>query len=586
MVLICSLWIALVYVLKTAQAQENNCIDIISPRYERNLLYKCRDVKFRSTFTNDFVPGVSPQGQRFHIPRETPYLSFEVHSSDSAANIIMDAGFGFMSKAACGQIWFELFSCVSKYLTTVSSNLFQRGIEIRSDQQKNYVDDFLSELRHINGDIQRVMWQVSKLEFEHDNDKCFKPTQSMLKYTITTSQSCDQAGLSCRFGEMFERFWCLAEYLEYSPLEIDLKPGLVQSLETALTNISRRFDDTPSSAFASGAEAIMPARLDITNEKEVRYSPILFFVGRYLGNYGHMLLDNLFSVFVHLTAHDLRERPLVIMVADTPDPENEWEIGGMFDQVARTVCNPLAVAWVDVLSMQVLSSGEPLHWIPATVLDPVAGEVLEEDLRRRFLRDGATPDRVYASARRSPLLRSYVGRIVGRLALEHVAPVPLLFTMALRSGSRRLLNHVEVRAVLQRLGYRVEVADFAAMSFREQVLLMLRSSALLSAYGANLANSVFLRSGTRAVVLWPNPDARGFWAERSCLLHACALALGVVIQAVDKPYYDSLDRWGQREGLHPLLPVCKRAAGRHGVTQGDSAARHCGSRQPSLLCQT
>ena len=71
---------------------------------------------------------------------------------------------------------------------------------------------------------------------------------------------------------------------------------------------------------------------------------------------------------------------------------------------------------------------------------------------------------------------------------------------------------------------------------------MRRSAALLCAYGANLANAVFLRPGARATVAWPNPDARAFWPERMCVLHSCAAAVGLVIQSVDKPYYDSMDR--------------------------------------------
>ena len=426
-------------------------------------------------------------------------------------------------------------------MSEVLNNIFSElsDLNFRSNAKKNLVEDFLAELRLVEKDVDDALWSASRLEFEYDGS-CLEIHYfvSTSQVSITSSKACDSfpGEMSCQFSEIFERLMCFSDYLHYSPLKVGSEISLIHSFEAVIRSMAASL---LGSAITVGPQKLM----DITYTEQVRPLPILFFVGRHLGNYAHLLLDNLFAVFLSLMAHDFLDQPLIIVASDSPEPTYQWEVGSMFEQIAQTVFDSVSVAWVDIATMGELTGGLVLRYSSPTILDPVIKEVWDS-VRHRFLEDDVIPDHIYASPRRSPLLRSYVARILQRLALERVAPDPLLFTVVLRRASRRILNHVEVRGILRLLGYRVEEADFAAMTFREQVLLMRRSAAVLTSYGANMANTIFLRPGTRVLVCWPNPDVRMFWPEKFCVMHTCALALGVVIVAVDKPYYDSLDRCG------------------------------------------
>jgi capsular polysaccharide biosynthesis protein len=276
--------------------------------------------------------------------------------------------------------------------------------------------------------------------------------------------------------------------------------------------------------------------------------PVLLFHGRHLSNYGHALLDNLFTIFAHLLAHDLLDTPLAVVVANSPEATPWGSERAVFAQLLSAVCEPAAVRWVDLPELLALArDGAPvlLHASPAE-LDPALGAVAR-DARDRFLRDGPAPDRAYRSTRRAPLLRAFVARLIARLGLAEPAAAadPLRAGVSLRRGSRRFVNPAEVTGALRRLGYRVAAADLASLPLRAQARLARRSAVVVSAYGAGVANAVFMRPGALAVVCWPNPDARMFWADKHCGLHTAAAALGVVVQAVDKPYYDELDRRGR-----------------------------------------
>ena len=153
------------------------------------------------------------------------------------------------------------------------------------------------ELQLIKNEVQRIILQASTLEFEYDG-KCLLPGSTNL-ITITSPDDChssrSQHGLSCRFIEIFDRLSCVAEFLALPPFHIAADPTLAQSIETALTAVVRRCMGA-SALPAPADQATAEVRLDVTHRDAVGELPVLHFVGRHLGNYGHLLLDNLFRL--------------------------------------------------------------------------------------------------------------------------------------------------------------------------------------------------------------------------------------------------------------------------------------------------
>jgi hypothetical protein len=351
-------------------ALEGNRSFLFSGRYEVTL-HRCRGMKARSNFTDEHVLGISPHLEQLKMMKESPSLGFEFPTS----NVVKESGtrsdLSFVSKATCGKIWSAIFSNVSTFLTSLTSLVIQKKEDIEQDAPyKDDFDSFLLEIRHLRVDIENVIWMVSRLEFDYDGD-CFKSGELVSKTRIVTPtfQSCNSFdhgnGPSCRFAEIFERSWCLAEYLEFSPIRIESKSALVQSLEAAMTNISYNLVGD-SSQF--GGEKDGEVKLDIIHHEEITHLPILVLLGRHLSNYGHLLLDNLFSLYVHLAAHDLLDRPLAIVATDHPEPTYQLGVGSMFEQIARTVCDTVAVAWDDLSTVDQLMVSKTSIVPPASQL--------------------------------------------------------------------------------------------------------------------------------------------------------------------------------------------------------------------------
>ena len=341
------------------------------------------------------MPGVSPQLQRYHLATQTPSLGLDISYLHLTSSTVIDTSFIPMSKLDCGHFWLELVSTMSSFLENLLYDVEQKGLELGREEQRHHFSNFVLELHQIQNVVQQLGLQSSKLEFEYDGE-CLLPS-STSHITIIEPEHCyslrSQEGLSCPLLEIFDRLTCVTEFLASSPFHITAHPTLAQSLEAALVDRIHR------SASASSARLPQPitmeARLSVTRREDSRRLPILHFVGRYLGNYGHLLLDNLFGLYVHLAAHDSLDQPLAMVVSDWPEPTYHWPVGSIFDQMAHALFEAVAVGTADVSTMVRVSQGVYLASQGAVTLDE-AVRGANADNHRRFLQDSAAPNIMYA----------------------------------------------------------------------------------------------------------------------------------------------------------------------------------------------
>ncbi|KAH9895529.1 hypothetical protein F4778DRAFT_747202 [Xylariomycetidae sp. FL2044] len=107
----------------------------------------------------------------------------------------------------------------------------------------------------------------------------------------------------------------------------------------------------------------------------------------------------------------------------------------------------------------------------------------------------------------SPILEVFVRRVLDFYAIPDppfrtTNQDPIAVTFVQRSETRRLHNQRSLFAELQRRNprVRVQMVDFAAMSFSEQVRIARQTDVLVGVHGAGLTHSMFMRKGAGAVV--------------------------------------------------------------------------------------
>jgi hypothetical protein len=296
--------------------------------------------------------------------------------------------------------------------------------------------------------------------------------------------------LKFKFDGILSALLCLADQLAKYPLYVTASDEVEERLKF---NYDRSFAQF-AATFPLGAPiAHISLSRHVSREEQMR-APVLFFEGIHLDCYGHALLDNIFSLYLHLSAHGLLECPIVVIFADRAPVTDEAKLA-----VAQLLHAVSGTAYQGWLAHPRPADAQPpaLRYTLASAADPVVGAVLR-DMANDTLPYVA--DQRYASARRSPLLRGFIDRILGRMGLTRIAAEPRLVTLALRLENRRILNHRELAEFLAGRGYAVEEGVMTRLTLREQALQARRSAVLLGPYGSNLANAVFMRPGTAVVV--------------------------------------------------------------------------------------
>ncbi len=345
--------------------------------------------------------------------------------------------------------------------------------------------------------------------------------------------------LKFKFDKVVSVLHCLTDQLAKYPLHFTLQDEVEEVLKFEYDrSLAQWIEALP----AGGAAARTPSSRYVTLTEEVRV-PLLFFEGLYLNCYGHALLDNLFALYLHLSAHGLLECPLTVIFADNNHVTEESRLATA--QLLHAFAGAASQNW---LARPRHPSMRPraFRYMRARDADPVVRAVLGDMAATPY-----TPDQSYVSARRSPLLRAYVDRILGRLGLALVVAEPRLVTVVLRLENRRLLNPRELADFLAGRGYVVEEAVMTRMTLREQAAQARRSAVLLGPYGSNLANAVFMRAGAAVVVCAPRAARRLIGTGVLC--DACARALGAESRAANPPLPPT------REPPGCVAPVCAHA---------------------------
>ena len=343
--------------------------------------------------------------------------------------------------------------------------------------------------------------------------------------------SIERRPLTCKLARLFARLICLTKNFQHAPWFLDLHSPLFEGLGNHLTRFwnPRHGNHTPASLVEY---ELVDVELELV-EMQLPVLPVQLSGRQLLTGNGSVFLDILFSVFVHLRSHDALECPIVILLSSLPAEDTRL----LTEDMISAINGAAIVMWDE-------SVHGPDGLIPQSLVkaDSSTSIVVSEN-QRRFLDQSMTPNYLYKSDRRAPVLRSYIDRILNRFHLHNLAAEPLLVTLILREHKQRnIRNHREVSRFLRGQGYVVEAVHLTNMTFREQTLQFRPSEMVVTSFHDTLAG-VFMHPGYTIQILWPNPDARMFWPERYCPLHVSIVPLGVRIQSVDKPFYDYQDTY-------------------------------------------
>jgi protein O-GlcNAc transferase len=116
---------------------------------------------------------------------------------------------------------------------------------------------------------------------------------------------------------------------------------------------------------------------------------------------------------------------------------------------------------------------------------------------------------------RSELLRTFTNRVLDLYQIDASVPHSgdLVLIYIDRKGSRRLVDYVsdfeELKATIPHV--KVQIIDFAAISFEEQLQIIRETDVLVGVHGAGLTHGMFLREGSVMVEILPaGLDHKGF----------------------------------------------------------------------------
>jgi hypothetical protein len=256
------------------------------------------------------------------------------------------------------------------------------------------------------------------------------------------------------------------------------------------------------------------------------------------GNYSHLLLDSLYTLFLELRRENLMATPICLTLThygEAKDVTMSWvtDIVSCYCNLAAIRLNSIETSKTNLPSL--FSSDKICDTICKTLRARFKENVLNENLATELLSDD---------------LADFVNRIVREYDLEETKQDPRLVTIC-NEKNREILNRDEIIDILKGAGFNVETVAFDVLSHREQVKQMRRSRYILGSYGSDLVNAIFLpQNSTKTsgvIICWPNPDVKQIWS--SCIIHCAILAMGHVVHELDKGFYDQQDTYLQQKNF-------------------------------------
>lgn len=253
--------------------------------------------------------------------------------------------------------------------------------------------------------------------------------------------------------------------------------------------------------------------------------------------YGHALLDDLYPLFLHLQQRHLLASPLNITLRDKY-PRPSWippEYPRFVHESIRAICQ--------LTTLNVYHGADECTNPCGFLTVDRCGARLLELMRSYVLRQTMpTMERMMASPKfHSPQLRQFVDKFIASYQLGSICQEPDLVTCVVRRNGRMFTNLSEIVRTWQLAGYRVECVNFEDLSHRDQVKQVRRSKFLMSTFGSNLTNSIFLGMHGGVILCWPNCDAKHVMVNVGCMLQPALLAAGAHLFHLEKSTYDLSD---------------------------------------------
>ena len=304
---------------------------------------------------------------------------------------------------------------------------------------------------------------------------------------------------------------------------------------------------------------------DAYNPRDI---PLIYTPMGHMMNYGHFLLDGMYSLFmkIHLLNLSASDR-FDILLCDPLNRLNRSHVQH-FINIIQELFNPRHIFFEPgdllynhfVIGERITDTGSSSP-STSTSLSRLRDELIAKNyitnddywlfnynndcckildyLRNDFKKNGFVFNDAFKFNLNQSSFKMFTNYIIKKLNLEDIQQNPKLVTFAL-SNHRLVFNMIEIANVFREYGYTMQIVDFGKLSFRDQVLQSVKSKIIIGTPGGPLTNGIFLQNNSKitshVIELWP-PMVKFFYKQY--YVHDAALLLsGNTLINCDKLNYD------------------------------------------------